>query len=192
MTLLGDGLRGVPSEIYTKKSRRPVPRNLVSYSLSLRILTIPAAVVNKFRPFQGDLTTTDLGKLALQNGAKYDLIFCFNTMEYLNETERALAGINVRASLAENGVFVTDNRFESDLGERPQQPKKRYIPRQTYLRTFILRDGCRRYDYHWPPHHHLSKRTQVNRLRSLAEIIASVCFRDSFASASASASAKNS
>jgi hypothetical protein len=45
-------------------------------------------------------------------------------MEYLNESERALAGINVRAALAENGVFITDNRFESDLGERPQDPKK--------------------------------------------------------------------
>jgi len=32
--------------------------------------------------------------------------------------------INLRASLAENGVFVTDNRFETDLGERPQQPRK--------------------------------------------------------------------
>ena len=128
MTHFGDGLPGVTSGISTKKSRRPVPRTLDSYSVSLRTLTIPAAVVNKFRPFQGDLTTTDVGKLALQNGGKYDLIFCFNTMEYLNETERALAGINVRASLAENGVFVTDNRFESDLGERPQQPKKDTSP----------------------------------------------------------------
>jgi hypothetical protein len=124
MAHFGDGLPGVISATSTKKSRRPVPRTLDSYSVSLRTLTIPSAVVKKFHPFQGDLTTTDLGKLALQNGGKYDLIFCFNTMEYLNETERALAGINVRASLAENGVFVTDNRFESDSGERPQQPKK--------------------------------------------------------------------
>jgi len=80
--------------------------------------------VKRFRPFQGDLTTTDLQKLALTNGGKYDIIFCFNTMEYLNETERALAGINLRASLAENGVFITDNRFETDLGERPLQPRK--------------------------------------------------------------------
>jgi len=70
------------------------------------------------------LTTTDLEKLALENGGKYDIIFCFNTMEYLNETERALAGINIRESLVENGVFITDNRFETDSGERPQQPKK--------------------------------------------------------------------
>jgi hypothetical protein len=96
---------------------------LNSYSVSLRTLKIPASVVKKFRPFQGDLTTTDLQKLALNNGGKYDLIFCFNTMEYLNETERALAGINVRESLAENGAFITDNRFETDLGERPQQPR---------------------------------------------------------------------
>jgi len=124
MAHFGEGLPGVTSEVSTKKSRRPVPRTLESYSVSLRTLTIPAPVVNKFRPFQGDLTTTDLGKSALRNGGKYDLIFCFNTMEYLNETERALAGINLRESLAQNGVFVTDNRFESDLGERPQQPKK--------------------------------------------------------------------
>jgi len=87
-------------------------------------LTIPASVVKTFHPFLGDLTTTDLETLALKNGGKYDLIFCFNTMECLNESERTLAGINVRESLAENGVFLTDNRFENDLGERPQQPKK--------------------------------------------------------------------
>ena len=120
----GDSLPGVTSEISTRRSRRPVPRTLDPDSVSLRSLTIPASVVKRFRPFQGDLTTTDLQTLALTNGGKYDLIFCFNTMEYLNETERALAGINLRASLAENGVFITDNRFETDLGERPQQPRK--------------------------------------------------------------------
>ncbi len=81
-------------------------------------------MVKKFHPFQGDLTTTDLEKLGAKNGGKYDLIFCFNTLEYLNETERALAGINIRKSLSANGIFVTDNRFEIDLGERPQQPEK--------------------------------------------------------------------
>ena len=40
------------------------------------------------------------------------------------ETERALAGINIKRSLAEKGILVTDNRFETDLGERPQQPRK--------------------------------------------------------------------
>src|SRR5439155_25804191 len=95
-----------------------------SYSVSVRRLTIPAAVVKKFNPFQGDLTTTDLEKWAVQNGGKYDLIFCFNTMEYRNEGERALAGINIRESLAENGVFIADNRFETELGVRPQQPQK--------------------------------------------------------------------
>ena len=121
---LGESLPGVTSKISTKKSRRPIPRTLDSDTVSLRSLTIPAPVIKKFHPFQGDLTTTDLEKLAVKNGGKYDLIFCFNTMEYLNEAERALAGINVRRSLAESGVFVTDNRFETDLGERPQQPKK--------------------------------------------------------------------
>jgi hypothetical protein len=120
----GDSLPGVTSTTSAKQSRRPAPRTLDSYSVSLRTLKIPAAVVNKFRPFPGDLTTTDLQKIALGNGGKYDLIFCFNTMEYLNETERALAGINIRESLTDNGVFITDNRFETDLGERPQQPKK--------------------------------------------------------------------
>ena len=42
----------------------------------------------------------------------------------LDGTERALAGINVRNSLADGGFFITDNRFETDLGERPQDPKK--------------------------------------------------------------------
>ena len=120
----GDSLPGVTSEVSTRKSRRPVPRTLDPDSVSLRSLTIPASIVKKFQAFQGDLTTTDLEKIAVKNGGKYDLIFCFNTMEYLNETERALAGINVRESLAEDGVFVTDNRFETDLGERPQQPQK--------------------------------------------------------------------
>jgi hypothetical protein len=120
----GDSLPGVTSEISTQKSRRPVPRTLDPDSVSLRTLTIPASIVKKFHPFQGDLTTSDLKKSAIENGGKYDLIFCFNTMEYLNETERALAGINVRGALADNGVFITDNRFETDLGERPQQPRK--------------------------------------------------------------------
>jgi len=120
----GDFLPGVTAEISAEKSRRPVPRTLEPDSVSVRSLTIPAAVVKKFHPFQGDLTTTDLGNLSAENGGKYDLIFCFNTMEYLNETERALAGINIKRSLAEKGIFVTDNRFETDLGERPQQPRK--------------------------------------------------------------------
>jgi len=29
-----------------------------------------------------------------------------------------LAGINIREALVENGVFVTDNRFETETGER--------------------------------------------------------------------------
>src|SRR2546426_7131330 len=120
----GNSLPGVASEISMKRSRRPIPRTLDSDSVSLRTLTIPSAVVKKFHPFQGDLTTTDLENLAAKNGGKYDLIFCFNTLEYLNETERALAGINIRESLSANGIFVTDNRFEIDLGERPQQPDK--------------------------------------------------------------------
>ncbi|PYS53082.1 MAG: hypothetical protein DMG13_14000 [Acidobacteria bacterium] len=125
VTHFGDSLPGVSSsEISRKESRRPAPRTLDPDSVSVRSLTIPASVVKKFHPFQGDLTTTDLEKLALENGGKYDVIFCFNTMEYLNETERALAGINIRESLAENGVFITDNRFETDLGERPKQPRK--------------------------------------------------------------------
>jgi len=157
----GDSLPGVTSEISTRRSRRPVPRTLDPDFVSLRSLTIPASVVKRFRPFQGDLTTTDLQKLALTNGGKYDIIFCFNTMEYLNETERALAGINLRASLAENGVFITDNRFETDLGERPQQPRKDAPAAKTNLRTFILRDGRRRYHRHWPPRRDLSKRTKV-------------------------------
>ena len=119
----GDSLPGVMSEISAKKSRRPAPRTLSPDSVSVRTLTVPPAVVKKFHPFLGDLTTTDLGKLATRNGGTYDLIFCFNTLEYLDETERALAGINIRESLAANGAFVTDNRFEADLGERPQQPK---------------------------------------------------------------------
>ena len=116
----GSSLPGVTAEIYTRKSRRPVPRTLEPDSVSLRSLTIPGAVIKKFRPLQGDLTTTDLEKLAAKNGGKYDLIFCFNTMEYLSETERALAGINIRRSLAPNGVFVTDNRFETQGGAVPK------------------------------------------------------------------------
>ncbi len=119
----GQSLPGVTTESSTRQSRRPAPRTLNSYSVGLRTLTIPPSIVKAFRPFRGDLTTTDLEKLASGNGGKYDLIFCFNTMEYLNETERGLAGINIRESLAENGVFITDNRFETDLGDRPQQPK---------------------------------------------------------------------
>lgn len=121
----GDSLPGVvASPILTRKSRRPASGTLEPYSVTVRRLTVPASVVKKFHPFRGDLTTTNLEKLALKNAGKYDIIFCFNTMEYLNETERALAGINIRASLAQNGVFITDNRFETDLGERPQQPRK--------------------------------------------------------------------
>ena len=112
----GSSLPGVTAEISTKNSRRPIPRTLEADSVSLRSLTIPAAVVKKFHPFQGDVTTTDLEKQATKNGGKYDLIYCFNTMEYLNESERALAGINIKRALAPNGIFVTDNRFETQGG----------------------------------------------------------------------------
>ena len=54
----GSSLPGVTAEISKKKSRRPVPRTLEADSVSLRSLTIPAAVVKKFHPFQGDVTTT--------------------------------------------------------------------------------------------------------------------------------------
>ena len=64
----GDSLPRVTSENSTKQSRRPAPRSLDSYSVSLRTLTMPAAVVKKFHPFQGDVTTTNLEKLALNNG----------------------------------------------------------------------------------------------------------------------------
>ncbi len=112
----GSSLPAVTVEISTKKSRRPVPGRLEPDFVSLRTFAIFPAVVKKFHPFQGDLTTTDLEKLAAMNGGKYDLIFCFNTMEYLNETERALAGINIKRALAPNGIFVTDNRFETHGG----------------------------------------------------------------------------
>jgi len=124
----GESLPGVRTEISTRKSRRPVPKTLNPDSVSLRTLTIPPAVVKKFHPFQGDLATTDLQRLALRNGGKYDLIFCFNTMEYLSEIERALAGINVRDSLSANGLFITDNRFETDSGERPHEAQKSAPP----------------------------------------------------------------
>ena len=133
----GDSLPGVTFQNSTKKSRRPAPRTLDAYSVSLRTLTIPPAVVKKFHPFQGDLATTSLEKLAADNGGRYDLIFCFNTMEYLNETERAMAGINVRNALAANGVFLTDNRFETDSGERPQDPKKDAAAKPIFAPSFF-------------------------------------------------------
>ena len=68
------------------------------------------------------MTTTDLRKLNSATDTKYDAIFCFNTLIYLDEKERMLAGINIREALAENGVFVTDNRFVKQQGGTAAAP----------------------------------------------------------------------
>lgn len=119
-TILGSSLPGAESSMpLPGESLRPASGTLEPAEILYRSLQIPANVVKKLHSFQGDMTTTDLEKLALADGRKYDVVFCFNTLVYLSETERMLAGINIREALAENGVFVTDNRFEAETGERP-------------------------------------------------------------------------
>jgi hypothetical protein len=128
----GTALPGAGSSMpVQEKSRRPSRGKLEPAEILSRSLTIPPAVVKKLHPFYGDMTTTDLGGIALKSGKKYDAIFCFDTLVYLNETERMLAGVNIREALAENGVFVTDNRFDTDTGERPGRrgdPEKPSVP----------------------------------------------------------------
>ncbi len=122
-TVLGSSLPGAQSGIpLQEESLRPASGTLDPAEILFRSLRIPANIVQKMHAFQGDMTTTDLNKLALASGTKYDAIFCFNTLVYLNETERMLAGINIREALAEDGVFVTDNRFETEISENPGRP----------------------------------------------------------------------
>ncbi len=119
-TVLGSSLPGAQSGVpLPGKSLRPASGTLEPGETLFRSLQIPANIVEKLHSFQGDMTTTDLERLASAGGEKYDVVFCFNTLVYLSETERVLAGINIRKSLAENGVFVTDNRFETETGEGP-------------------------------------------------------------------------
>ena len=98
------------------KSRRPSRGSLAPAPIVSRTLSIPAALVKIFHPFDGDMTTTDLRKLRFPAETKYDAIFCFNTLIYLDEKERMLAGINIREALNDGGVFVTDNRFVKQQG----------------------------------------------------------------------------
>ena len=119
-TVFGLSLPGAESGMpLEENSLRPASGTLEPAEVLFRTVQIPANIVEKLHPFQGDMTTTDLEKIALADGDHYDVVFCFNTLVYLNETERMLAGINIRKALAENGVFVTDNRFETETGERP-------------------------------------------------------------------------
>jgi hypothetical protein len=115
--VLGRSLPGAQSSKPIEgKSRRPSRGSLDPAAIVTRSLSIPATVVKMFHPFEGDMTTTDLRKLSPPTDTKYDAIFCFNTLIYLDEKERMLAGINIREALAENGVFVTDNRFVKQEG----------------------------------------------------------------------------
>jgi hypothetical protein len=110
--VLGRSLPGVQSSKPVEgKSRRASRGSLEPAAIITRSLSIPLTVVKMFHPFEGDMTTTDLRKLHPPMDTKYDAIFCFNTLIYLDEKERMLAGINIREALTENGVFVTDNRF---------------------------------------------------------------------------------
>ncbi len=118
--IFGSSLPGaMSSKAVQGKSRRPSSGRLEPAEMISRALTIPATIVKRLHPFQGDMTTTDLRKLAPAGSKKYDAIFCFDTLIYLSESERMLAGINIREALADNGVFVTDNRLETDTGDRP-------------------------------------------------------------------------
>jgi hypothetical protein len=115
--VLGRALPGVQTgKPLDGKSRRPSRGSLEPAAIVSRTLSIPGTVVKMFHPFEGDMTTTDLRKLNSATDTKYDAIFCFNTLIYLDEKERMLAGVDIREALAENGVFVTDNRFVKQEG----------------------------------------------------------------------------
>jgi hypothetical protein len=109
----GDGLPGVE---YLDAPQNWKP--LYPYgpdSLAINHISIPAEIVGKIHPIGGDIATTSLGK------SQYDLIVSFNILVYLNETERVLAGTNIQRALKDEGVFITDNGFESDTGRRVGQ-----------------------------------------------------------------------
>jgi len=78
-----------------------------------RSVWIPPETVLRMHPILGDMTADRFSP-----DHRYDLMMCFNTMVYLNQQERVLAGINIRRALRDGGVFWTDNRFETDSGER--------------------------------------------------------------------------
>jgi hypothetical protein len=83
-----------------------------SEEVAIRTLSIDPAVLDRMHPIEADATMHHYG-----NG-DYDLIICFNTMVYWNEPERVFAGISVKNALREGGVFLTDNTFTTDTGDR--------------------------------------------------------------------------
>lgn len=101
-----------------------------------RTVRIPPEIVLRMNPVLADMTADHFSP-----DGRYDLMMCFNTMVYLNEEERTMAGINIRRALREGGVFWTDNRFETDSGERVESPMPLRVPDpifdDSYLDLFV-------------------------------------------------------
>jgi len=77
---------------------------ITSFYQARKKIQIPSEIVLKLRMIEGDMTTTNFSHLE-----SYDLIICFNTLVYLNEKERALAGVGIRKALSQNGCFIANN-----------------------------------------------------------------------------------
>ena len=70
-------------------------RAITPFYQTRKKIQIPPAIISKLRAIKGDMTATNFSSLG-----SYDLILCFNTVVYLNEQERALAGIGIRKALS--------------------------------------------------------------------------------------------
>ena len=70
-------------------------REITPFYQTRKKIQIPPAIISKLRAIKGDMTATNFSSLG-----SYDLILCFNAVVYLNEQERALAGIGIRKALS--------------------------------------------------------------------------------------------
>jgi hypothetical protein len=90
--------RNIPGAVVTDNP------TITSFYQARKKIQIPPVIVSKLRAIKADMTTTNFSL-----NESYDLILCFNTLIYLNEQERALAGIGIQKALDQHGVFIANN-----------------------------------------------------------------------------------
>ena len=69
------------------------------------------------------MTTTNYS-----DGKNYELVICFNTLVYLNEMERALAGIGIQKALGKDGIFITNNGLQRKNNSNQELLSNAYFP----------------------------------------------------------------
>jgi len=98
-------------------------RAITPFYQARKKIQIPSAILSKLRAIRGDMTTTNFSTLG-----SYDLILCFNTVVYLNEQERALAGIGIRKALSQQGRFIANNGLSKKTDPSEDLLGDTYLP----------------------------------------------------------------